>query len=264
MALSGLSREALLGAAAAGAAALALGFLAGRRYHGSDLFAFGTSSNSGGFLQGNDNLHKYVVDHSVREHPLLKKLRLAASGPPGQKLWVSPDQAQLVANLIRLVGAKKVIEIGVSAGYNTLSIALVLPEDGRIVACDINKDLASIGKPVWKEAGVLRKIDLRIKPAIETLEELLANGEAGTFDLAFIHADKESYNDYYEKCLRLVKKGKLLVLDNVLVSGKVLKPGKSDRAAQHIHQLNEKIFHDPRVNISMILIGNGITLGFKL
>uniref|UniRef100_A0A670ZTF9 Catechol-O-methyltransferase domain containing 1 n=1 Tax=Pseudonaja textilis TaxID=8673 RepID=A0A670ZTF9_PSETE len=152
----------------------------------------------------------------------------------------------------------------ISAGYNTLSMALVLPEDGRIVACEVNEDMASIGKPVWKEAGVLRKIDLRIKPAIETLEELLANGEAGTFDLAFIHADKESYNDYYEKCLRLIKKGKILVLDNVFVSGKVLKPGKNDRAAQHVHQLNEKIFHDPRVNISMILIGNGITLGFKL
>ncbi|KAL7983027.1 hypothetical protein Chor_013678 [Crotalus horridus] len=203
---SGLSREALLAATAAAGAALAVGFLAGRRYHGSDLFAFGISSSFSGFLRGNDNLHKYVVDHSVREHPLLKKLRLAASGPPGKKLWVSRDQAQLVANLIRLLGAKKVIEI----------------------------------------------------------EELLANGEAGTFDLAFIHADKEHYNDYYEKCLRLIKKGKLLVLDNVLVSGKVLKLGNSDRAAQHIHQLNEKIFHDPRVNISMILIGNGITLGFKL
>uniref|UniRef100_A0A8C5WNJ5 Catechol O-methyltransferase n=1 Tax=Laticauda laticaudata TaxID=8630 RepID=A0A8C5WNJ5_LATLA len=111
--------------------------------------------------------------------------------------------------------------VGVSAGYNTLSMALVLPEDGRIVACEVNEDMASIGKPVWKEAGVLRKIDLRIKPAIETLEELLANGEAGTFDLAFIHADKESYNDYYEKCLRLIKKGKILVLDNVSTSEKV-------------------------------------------
>uniref|UniRef100_A0A670ZTI4 Catechol-O-methyltransferase domain containing 1 n=1 Tax=Pseudonaja textilis TaxID=8673 RepID=A0A670ZTI4_PSETE len=113
-----------------------------------------------------------------------------------------------------------------SAGYNTLSMALVLPEDGRIVACEVNEDMASIGKPVWKEAGVLRKIDLRIKPAIETLEELLANGEAGTFDLAFIHADKESYNDYYEKCLRLIKKGKILVLDNVSTSEKHLKAGQ--------------------------------------
>ncbi|XP_058044800.1 catechol O-methyltransferase domain-containing protein 1 [Ahaetulla prasina] len=264
MVFSGFSRETLLGGTAAVGAALAVGFLAGRRYRGSDLFAFGTSGHSCSFLQGTGNLHKYVLDHSVREHPLLKKLRLAATSTPGKKLWISSDQAQLVANLIRLVGAKKVIEIGVSAGYNTLSMALVLPEDGRIVACEINEDLTSIGKPVWKEAGVLRKIDLRIKPAIETLEELLANGEAGTFDLAFIHADKESYNDYYEKCLRLIKKGKILVLDNVLVSGKVLKPGKNDRAARHIHQLNEKIFHDPRVNITMILMGNGITLGFKL
>ncbi|XP_063163748.1 catechol O-methyltransferase domain-containing protein 1 [Candoia aspera] len=263
MAFPGLSREAVLVGAAALGAALAVGFLAGRR-RCSELFASGTSSNSCSLLQGNSHLHKYVLDHSVREHPLLKKLRLVASALPDKKLWVSRDQAQFVANLIRVIGAKKVIEIGVSAGYNTLSMALVLPEDGRIVACEINEDLASIGKPLWKEARVLHKIDLRIKPAIETLDEVLANGETGTFDLAFIHADKESYNDYYEKCLWLIRKGKILVLDNVLLSGKVLKPGKSDCAAQHIHQLNEKIFHDPRVNISMILIGNGITLVFKL
>ncbi|KAM6442183.1 catechol O-methyltransferase domain-containing protein 1 [Liasis olivaceus] len=263
MAFSALSPERLLVGTAALGAALAVGFLAGRRYH-SDLLAFGTSSNSCSLLQGNSHLHKYVLDHSIREHPLLKKLRLVASALPDKQLCVSCDQAQFVANLIRIIGAKKVIEIGVSAGYNTLNMALVLPEDGKIVACDINEDLANTGKPLWKEARVLHKINLRIKPAIETLDELLANGETGTFDLAFIHADKESYNDYYEKCLRLVRKGRILVLDNVLLSGRVFKPGKSDHPAQHIHQLNEKIFRDPRVNISMILIGNGITLVFKL
>ncbi|KAF7247521.1 Catechol O-methyltransferase domain-containing protein 1 [Varanus komodoensis] len=114
------------------------------------------------------------------------------------------------------------------------------------------------------EEGVEHKIDLRIKPALQTLDELLANGEAGTYDFAFIDADKESYNDYYEKCLQLIRKGGIIALDNVLLSGKVLNPGKDDRVVQSMHQLNEKILHDPRVNISMILMGDGLTLAFKL
>uniref|UniRef100_A0ABM5G0B1 Catechol O-methyltransferase domain-containing protein 1 n=1 Tax=Pogona vitticeps TaxID=103695 RepID=A0ABM5G0B1_9SAUR len=252
-----ISKEALAGTAALGAVALA-GFLAGRRY--SRLY-FGTFKGSS--YEKNSQLQQYILDYSLREHPILKKLRLITSQCRHGFMMVSCDEAQLLANLAKLIRAKKAIEVGVFTGYNTLSMALVLPEDGRIVACDVSEEYANIGKPLWKEAGVDHKIDLRIKPAIQTLDELLANGEAETFDFAFIDADKESYNDYYEKCLRLVRKGGIIAIDNVLWSGKVLKPASHD-IAQMMHQLNEKILHDPRVVVSMIMMWDGLTLAFKL
>ncbi|XP_050832384.1 catechol O-methyltransferase domain-containing protein 1 isoform X1 [Serinus canaria] len=190
-------------------------------------------------------------------------LQLTADHPHG-RMMVSSEEAQLMANLAKLIKAKKVIEIGVFTGYNALSMALVLPDDGRVIACDINEDYAKIGRPLWKEAGVEHKIDLRIKPAIQTLDELLASGEAETFDFAFIDADKESYNEYYEKCLHLIKKGGIIAIDNVFWNGKVLKPRKDDLAAQSIHRLNEKLLRDARVNISMLPVGDGVTLAFKL
>ncbi|KAH0624333.1 hypothetical protein JD844_031714 [Phrynosoma platyrhinos] len=158
--------------------------LKGRRSHLR--FALGTLKGSGSLLQ------KYVLDHSLREHPTLNKLKMITSQRHDGRMMVSCDQAQLMANLARLIRAKKVIEIGVFTGYNTLNMALNIPDDGKVIACDINEDIAKLGRPFWKEAGVEHKIDLRIKPAIQTLDELLANGEAGTFDFAFIDADKEA------------------------------------------------------------------------
>ncbi|XP_042315237.1 catechol O-methyltransferase domain-containing protein 1 [Sceloporus undulatus] len=255
MPLSSISKEAAIGTAVLGVA-VAAGFLAGRR--SCSRFAHGTLKGSGSLLQ------QYVLDHSLREHPALTKLKMVTSQRHDGRMMVSCDQAQLMANLARLIRAKKVIEIGVFTGYNTLNMALIIPDDGKVVACDINEDTAKLGRPFWKEAGVEHKIDLRIKPAIQTLDDLLANGEAGTFDFAFIDADKGGYNDYYEKCLQLIRKGGIIAIDNVLFSGKVLNSGKYGGDIQSMHELNEKIFHDPRVTISMLSIGDGVTLAFKL
>ncbi|NXY27725.1 CMTD1 protein, partial [Pomatorhinus ruficollis] len=258
MPLLSVPKEVAVGTAMLGVA-FATGMLAGKRRPPSPATYTETPT-----IGRNSALRQYILDHSLREHPILKKLRLLTADHPCGRMMVSCEQAQLMANLVKLIKAKKVIEVGVFTGYNALSMALVLPDNGRVIACDINEDYAKIGRPLWKEAGVEHKIDLRIKPAIQTLDELLAGGEAETFDFAFIDADKENYNEYYEKCLRLVKKGGIIAIDNVFWNGKVLKPRKGDLAAQSIHRLNEKLLRDARVNISMLPMGDGVTLAFKL
>ncbi|MGH0122427.1 UNVERIFIED_CONTAM: hypothetical protein FKN15_004194, partial [Acipenser sinensis] len=174
---------------------------------------------------------------------------------PENGMMVACEQAQLMANLAKLIKAKKAIEVGVFTGYNALNLALALPADGKVVACDVSEEFTSVGKPFWKEAGVEHKIDLRIQPALQTLDELVAAGEAETFDFAFIDADKANYDQYYEKCLLLIRKGGIIAIDNVLWGGKVLNPEKGDKDTQCIHKLNEKIHRDSRVNISMITAG---------
>ncbi len=200
---------------------------------------------------------------SVREHPLLERLRRETASHPRAIMQIAPEQGQFFQMLVALTGAKKALEIGVFTGYSSLAVALALPADGHITACDISEEYTSTARRYWAEAGVADKIDLRIAPAAETLQRLLDEGREGSFDFAFIDADKTSYDRYYELCLQLVRPGGLIVLDNMLYHGTV--PGDADHGPDTaaLRLLNEKIGNDPRVIASLLPIADGVTLAVK-
>jgi predicted O-methyltransferase YrrM len=213
-------------------------------------------------LQVDDALYRYVVEHSVREHPAQVALREATRSHPHAGMQIGPDQAQFMALVVRMLGARRALEIGVFTGYSSLSVALALPADGYLLACDIREEYTRVGRPYWEAAGVAQRIDLRIGPALATLDARLAAGEAGTYDFAFIDADKTSYDAYYERCLALVRTGGVIALDNVLWSGDVARAARSDDTAA-LQALNAKLHHDERIDLSLLTIGDGLTLARK-
>jgi predicted O-methyltransferase YrrM len=211
-------------------------------------------------LNLDDALYEYLLAHSVHEHPAQAALREATKAWPRAGMQISPEQGQLLTFLIRLIGAKRAIEIGVFTGYSALTTALALPADGRLLACDISDADVRLGQPHWNAAGVAAKIELVIAPAHLTLAARLAAGEAGQYDFAFIDADKTGYDRYYELSLALLRAGGLIAIDNVLWSGSVAQPADGDADTEALQALNAKIYRDERVDGAMLPIGDGLTL----
>lgn len=210
-----------------------------------------------------DDLYEYMLASSLREPALLGRLRGETAALEQSSKQVSPDEGQFLALLTKLIGARRTIEVGVFTGYSALWVALALPEDGLLIGCDVDVAWTDVARRYWREAGVAHKIDLRLGPAAETLAQLLEAGETEQFDMAFIDADKPNYETYYEQCLRLVRSGGLILVDNVLWYGRVIDRTQQDADTVAIRAINAKIAADERVDVSMLAIGDGLTLAVK-
>ena len=214
-------------------------------------------------LDMNDQLVDYLHAVSLREPEILARLRAETDAQPYQNIQISALQGQFMALLIQLHDARKCLEVGTFTGYSALTVALALPEDGRIVACDVSEEFTAIGRKYWAEAGVAHKVDLRIAPAVATLDALLANHEACSYDFAFIDADKSNYDAYYERALQLVRPGGLIAIDNTLWSGKVADPAHTDADTGALRALNAKLHADARIHLSLLPLADGLTLCLK-
>lgn len=210
-----------------------------------------------------DRLYDYLLSVSLRESEVLAQLRQETAQHAMRTMQIAPEQGQFMALLVQLTGAKKALEVGVFTGYSSLSVALALPPDGKLVACDISEEYTTIARRYWELAGVADRIDLRIAPALKTLDHLLETGQANTFDFAFIDADKSNYLNYYDRALNLVRPGGLIVIDNVLWSGSVADPEVQDASTEAIRQFNQTLQADDRVVLSLVPIGDGLTLAMK-
>jgi caffeoyl-CoA O-methyltransferase len=210
-----------------------------------------------------DRLYSYLLSVSLREPDILRQLREETARHPRAMMQIAPEQGQFMALLVQLLGATKALEVGVFTGYSSSCVALALPPNGKLVACDVSEEYTAIARRYWKAAGIADKIELRLAPALETLDGLLAVGQAETFDFAFIDADKENYEGYYERSLQLVRPGGLIAIDNVLWSGRVADPRVRDSSTQALRALNEKLHQDERITLSMVPIADGLTLALK-
>lgn len=209
-------------------------------------------------------LYNYFQSISLREPEVLTQLRQETAHQPLSNMQIAPEQGQFMAFLIKLIGAKKTLEVGVFTGYSSLVVALALPENGEIIACDVDEEYTQIARTYWEKAGVSHKIKLHLAPAVLTLENLLAQGEENSFDFAFIDADKSNYDTYYEQALKLVRVGGVIAIDNVLWDGKVADSQVQDNRTQTIRRLNEKLHQDTRILLSVVPIADGLTLAMKL
>lgn len=211
-----------------------------------------------------ENLHRYLLAIGVRDSEILQELRAENEQHPRSVMQIAPEQGQFMGLLVQLLGVKKALEVGVFTGYSSLIVAMAMPEDGQLIACDISADYTAMARKYWEKAGVAHKVDLRIAPALDTLDQLIAEGHSNSFDFAFIDADKSNYDNYYERALQLVRPGGLIAVDNVLWSGRVAEPiEKQDNRTKHIHALNEKIHGDERVSMSLVPIADGLMLAMK-
>lgn len=211
-----------------------------------------------------DDLYAYLFEHSVREPDVLRRLREETARDSMARMQIAPEQGQLMQLLVRLMGARRYLEVGVFTGYSSLAVALALPAEGRIVACDISDTWTKVARRYWAEAGVAEKIDLRLAPALQTLDGLIAAGAAGSFDFAFIDADKTSYRGYYERALTLIRAGGLIAVDNTLWEGRVADPKVRDADTQAIRDFNRHLRDDRRVHLCLVPIGDGLSLALKL
>lgn len=214
-------------------------------------------------IEMNDDLYDYLLSVSLRETGIMRRLRQETAVLPRANMQIAPEQAQLLGLLVELMGARRCLEIGTFTGYSTLAVAAALPPDGTVVACDVSDEWTQIARRYWQEAGVLEKIDLRLAPAADTLQALVAGGQARTFDFALIDADKGNYARYYELCLELLRDGGLVAIDNVLWHGQVIDRSVSDDDTTAIRELNRALQVDSRVSLSLVPIGDGMTLARK-
>jgi caffeoyl-CoA O-methyltransferase len=210
-----------------------------------------------------DALYDYLLRHSLREPALLAELRAETAGMPMSAMQIAPEQGQFMALLVELIGARRTLEIGTFTGYSSLCVALALPADGSVTACDVSEEYTAVARRYWAKAGVADKIDLRLAPAVQTLDALLADGRAASYDFAFIDADKTGYDAYYERCLALLRPGGLIAVDNVLWGGAVADPAKTDADTAAIRALNSKVRDDSRVSMSLVPVGDGMLLARK-
>jgi caffeoyl-CoA O-methyltransferase len=215
---------------------------------------------SNGSIGLDEALNDYLVRTGVREHPVLAELRRSTAEMPNANMQIAPEEGALLAMLVRVLPARRILEVGTFTGYSSTAMALAQPADGQVVCCDVSAEFTDVARRAWADAGVADRISLRLGPALETLDALLAAGEAGSFDLAFIDADKLSYDAYYERALELVRAGGLIAIDNVLWSGRVADPADREESTEVIRALNAKIAVDERVDVAMVPIADGLTL----
>jgi predicted O-methyltransferase YrrM len=209
------------------------------------------------------DLHAYLLRYGVREPAILRRLRQETADLPQHGMQIAPEQGALMALLVGLSGARRAIELGTFTGYSSLAVMLAMPPDGTMVCCDISAEWTSVARRYWSEAGVADRVDLRLAPALETLDALLASGAAGTFDFAFIDAAKRDYPDYHERIVQLLGSGGLALYDNVLWEGGVIDASLTDVDTLGVRRLNERLATDERVTISMIPVADGLTLALK-